>query len=85
MEPMIFVDYGCPEGGECKFDGACYGEICIGIEHCTKLWQDMTTKEKTATNKARRSIDLPPYISPIIGSIKAVNISTLQRLINKKP
>jgi hypothetical protein len=56
-----FIDFGVSDKHECKFDGACYGEICINNQSCLKKWADMTIEEKKEINDFRKEIDLPEY------------------------
>lgn len=42
----IFVDTGVTSEHNCKFNGACYGEICINNELCLKKDEDLTEEEK---------------------------------------
>lgn len=46
-----FVDYGVTPEHDCKFNGACFGEICICNELCLKKQEELTEEEKQMIEK----------------------------------
>ena len=45
MENMAHVSFGVTENHKCKFNMACYGEICICNEICLKEDSELTDEE----------------------------------------
>ena len=43
---LIHVCYGVQPHFTCHFNGACYGEICINPDLCSKKTEELTKKEK---------------------------------------
>lgn len=41
-----FIDFEMTPEHNCKFNGACYGEICINNELCLKKDSELTDEER---------------------------------------
>ena len=50
-----FIDYEMTPEHNCKFNGACYGEICINNEICLKAEKDLTDEDKKIINEINQA------------------------------
>jgi hypothetical protein len=48
------VCIGAADTMTCRFDGACYGEICISPAHCRLKEEELTDKERAEIAEIRR-------------------------------
>lgn len=81
MSATIHVCYGVQKSYRCKFDGSCYGEICIAPVWCERK---RLTKEQKAELKAIRTemgLEPPPGGWPRCRGCRS-NISGTQTLLH---
>ncbi len=56
---ISFTDTGVTKQHTCRFDGACYGEICICPRICLKLDSEITAEDKMEIDEVRCFSDAP--------------------------
>jgi hypothetical protein len=57
-ESSVFICHGVQPDFECKFDGACYGEICIDPAWCKLKREDMTTEQRADLRRIREELGM---------------------------